>query len=174
MAKKTARAGVPAKVTSIVKNVVAKKPEPTSSYPYYEGGNGYKEYNSLSKLVDDVYNNELSETGEEYDLSKTISTKETVEFGYSVESAPNTCGFLELGNLSASAPNEKSYPHLVELLDAVVQYSNGYTLFMNTNGKKGVSNLLEKVLPMTKHWVKVKTYKNPGSGNMLTLWVTNN
>lgn len=36
------------------------------------------------------------------------------------------------------------------------------------------SKSLEIALPLSKHWVKVKTYKNPSSGNMLTLWVTNN
>lgn len=33
---------------------------------------------------------------------------------------------------------------------------------------------LEKVLPLTKHWRKVKSYLNPGTKRTLTLWVTNN
>lgn len=170
MAKQTARkAGGSAKVTSIVKKVVEK---PKSSYPYYVDEHEYgddNKHNSLSGILDgeDVPNME------QLSVTKHLSVTEEVYLSAYINATEHTCGFIELGNLSAKYPKGKP-KLLADLADEFVQNAGGYTMFMNTNGADAPSKNLEAALPLSKHWVKVKTYKNPGSGNMLTLWVTNN
>jgi len=173
MAKQTRKAGVPAKVTTIVKKVITKQEKPVKKYPYYVDNEEYDEHPAFANMMEDKYDDTSVDEGTDYGFSKVIDEKgDEVFFSYEVSAAVHTCGFLELGELSASS-SDKNLLHLADLLDGVVSFANGCTLFMNTNGA-GHSKILEKALPLSKHWVKVKTYKNPRSGNILTLWVTNN
>lgn len=173
MAKQTAKAGIPAKVNTIVKRVIAKQEKPVKKYPYYADDEGH-EHLTFANMMEEKYDDASVDEGIIYGFTKVINEKnDKVYLRYEVSPAAHTCGFLELGELSVTAA-DKNLSHLVDLLDSVVGFATGYTLFINTNGTSSTSKTLEKALPLSKHWVKVKTYKNPGSGNMLTLWVTNN
>lgn len=167
----------PNKITTITKKVTVKKPiiKLEKRYPFYYAENDDRRYASLNSLIATEYMQRMSICSDTYYLTKQISEKENVDFSYEVSSSVYTCGFLELGELyvNSDISVKKNLTHLAELLDGIIPFTEGYTLFMNTNGK-GSSEILEKALPLTKHWVKVKTYENPGSGNTLTLWVTNN
>lgn len=175
MAKQTARkAGGPAQVNSIVKKIVS-KPVSKPLYPHYVDNDDYrdeKKFGSLKDLLDDNDYDFIQERSS-LNITKHLSTKEEVGFGAKIASAVHTCGFIELGEIGVSYPkgNPKT---LADLMDEIVVNASGYTMFINTNGVDSDSKSLEIALPLSKHWVKVKTYKNPSSGNMLTLWVTNN
>jgi len=172
MAKQTRKPVLPGKVTPIIKKVVAKQKKSVEKYPYYIDARDEEKHLTFANMMEDKYDGEAI-NGVNYGFTKVINEKEEVFFGYDVTAAPHTCGFLEIGEINVYCSSEKNLSHLAELLDNMVGFSKGYTMFMNTNGIDD-SKILEKTLPLSKHWVKVKTYKNPGSGNMLTLWVTNN
>jgi len=173
MAKQTRKAGGPAKVTSIVKTVVS-KPVSKPIYPFWEDKNSYneKKYGSIKDFLDDQNSGDIVEKCT-INLSYNISAKEVVTVEFIASAATHTCGFIELGDIGVNYPkgNPKS---LADAMDEMVVNAGGYTMFINTNGVDSDSKSLEIALPLSKHWVKVKTYKNPSSGNMLTLWVTNN
>ena len=156
-------------VTSVTKKTVKPK---VKQYPIYvDTEESDDEYLNLSDLITDVLHNEI-----EFNIQKYSDEKDFVDFHFEAESSLYTCGFLELGHLGTNvrvSHSPKKIADLSNLLDEIVTCSKGYTLFMNTDTTP-VCTAIAKALSISKYWVKVKTYLNPGSGNMLTLWVTNN
>ena len=158
-------------VTAVNKKTVNPIKPKAKQYPIYvDTEESDDEYLNLSDLITDVLHNEI-----EFNIQKYSDEKDFVDFHFEAESSLYTCGFLELGSLGTNAriANPKKIDALSNLLDEIVTCSKGYTLFMNTDTTP-VCTAIAKALSISKYWVKVKTYINPGTKNMLTLWVTNN
>lgn len=152
-----------------VKSVQVKK---LKKYPFYidNDDNDDDQYEDLSIIIAGKLHN-----CESYSITRYANEKESVNFSFEADASTYTCGFLELGDLSTDAVsnNKSNIINLSNLLDEIVTCSKGYTLFMNTVNK-GDCLKIEKALTISKYWTKVKTYINPGTKNMLTLWVSNN
>ena len=158
------------KVTSVKSQKVASLPLKSKVYPYYKDLYEEKEYLNISEVIC-----RSMSLGESYKVEKHISNKLAVAFCFKTDGTWYTCGFIELGELSTSAKinNSSTILVLADLLDEVVTCSKGYTLFMNTNEYHDCK-AIAAAAAISKYWTKVKTYINPGTKNMLTLWVTNN
>lgn len=158
------------KVTSVISKKVRPLPKKPKVYPFYTYPDENEEYSNIS----DVINDDMG-SGESFDVTKHLSSLLTVDFSFTTDASQHTCGFIEVGELSTNARTD--YPSSINalsgLLDDIVTCSKGYTLFMNTNESK-CCKAIAAAAAKSAYWVKVKTYLNPGSKNMLTLWVTNN
>lgn len=155
-------------------NATKSKPAPKKKvedkYPYYTLDE--EEFKNAKDYLEETGGFYIKDI-DDLEFVKFISNRKVVKLQFSTDPATHTCGFIEVGDLSCSKVTKEDAVHLADLLDNLVILSDGYTLFMNTNGES-YSLYLERALPLTKNWNKVKVYKNPGSGNTLTLWVTNN
>ncbi len=159
------------KVTPVSKRKVQPEKIKPKQYPVYEDNEGdEQEYLNLSEIINSKLHNQDC-----YNITRYQSEKNSVNFEFEAEASEYTCGFLELGNLATDVKHTspEKVAQLSNLLDEIVTCAKGYTLFINTNGDRDCITIA-KALSISKNWVKVTTYLNPGSGNMLTLWVTNN
>jgi hypothetical protein len=101
----------------------------------------------------------ITRTGQEYHLYGTLST------------LPHCCGIREVGDLSIS----KDFPQKLfnEFMKAFTSYYKGTTFIINTNNKND-SIIFERLLAKCPYFVDIKRFINKTSGNIITLWVSNN
>lgn len=108
------------------------------------------------------------------DITKTgchsYTSNQNDDIYFELGQSPYCCGFREVGDLQLTKGTKIEF--ITNILDALV-VKNPYTMYINTNAK-GSSIEYEKALAKCKYWQKVKTYKNPGSSSIITLWISKN
>lgn len=152
-----------ATITKITNKKVAspkKKIEPT-----YRNNNNNFECICVEELLSDLnddFDFEYASVDVELD-NKTVSFETT--------GLKNCCGVIELGNLECQ--NTVKLDDLAEFLDGIVSIGGGLTFMINTVSS-GSCATFEKALAKCKYFTKVKSFKNPNSGNIITTWLSNN
>ncbi len=156
------------KATAIKKNKVTPKSKTLTSYPKFQA-NGNESSNLDEVMKDEIENNE----GEGLGINVRLSAgSPRVSLHFSEQENQFCCGIRDLGELSISS--NFPIPTATKILDSFIKNSHkGYTFTMSTNGI-GQNKTFELALAKCEYWTKIKTFKNANSGNMVTLWVSNN
>lgn len=154
------------KVTPVKKIKLNKLPnKPTDLYLMTCGG-----YNEGSVLVD-LLNSEGEELWEEdtFHMDAIYAGYTGVKrIGFDIRTFENCCGMYEVGGLTNGVLSDKDtdtiFTHMFE-------YLKGKGVIITT-----IQNQTpwETYLKKTKLFQAVKTFKNPGTANTITLWVSTN
>jgi len=132
----------------------------------YQGSDG-EYYETLEQLV----KQEIKIVGNEY-YDHTIELKfSNKKLNFDTSTLAYCCGITELGNFRINV-NIK-IEDLTKFFDLLVAGITNHTLIINTNGIDD-SKTLETALVKCKNWTAVKKFKNSNSGNMITIWISNN
>lgn len=95
---------------------------------------------------------------------------ETFYIDFSTDAVQHCCGVLEFGNLDIS--NDFPLKPFEELFSNLINKNKGQTFIINTNGRDD-SKTFETLLSKTNLFTPVKKFKNGGSGNIITIWISN-
>lgn len=118
-----------------------------------------EEYKSLTELLKDA---DLQDSVQIDRLDRDEHGKDSVSF--SIDQVPYCCGVFELGDLSSTTLTNKEMNMIfTELL------KSKYVYIMNIIKD---CERWEEWLSKTSLFKKIREFKNPNSGNMVRLWVS--
>lgn len=142
--------------------------------------NGYQGLTVQEILENDEFDAEFSSSDQ-----LVFKQVKGLQLSFDVGELNHCCGALLLGSFSiACIPDSHKkkiwaelQPEMIELFNGLPQLlsNKGLTLTCTTTSEKdSPSKLVGHVLEKCSFWTAVKTWKNKNSGNLITLWVSNN
>ena len=171
-------------MNTTIKKVTKKVPlKKSTSKVLYRFNN--RDHHSVSSLIDSIMgyieednenNMDLEDDGLEFEI---FINNKNLKFVLSKNRF--CCGLLEIGGLSFTLINSNTIKALdadteklfADLMDELINIRDGNTLMLTTNGKD-ISLHFEKVLSKSDSWTAIKSYRNSNSGNIVTIWISNN
>lgn len=137
---------------------------PKVKYPLFYLGS--REIPSLENFSKDIGVDEDS-----YKITIKTSEKDIFNFKFSASSTHHCCGFVELGNFSMPYYENKTQTEALRILFENFGKHTEYQLFACTVDDG--CRILEDALEECKNWTNVKSFDNPNSSNVITLWISN-
>ena len=117
------------------------------------------------------FSQDLGEDGDSYIITIKTSEKDKFNFKFNTSSSSHCCGFIELGDFTMPYYENEIQTEALRVLFENFGSHSEFQLFTCTidDGCK----ILEDALKECKHWTKVKSFDNPNTNNLITLWVSN-
>lgn len=114
---------------------------------------------------------DIRDDGDLYEITIKTSEKDKFNFIFRTSSSVYCCGFIELGDFTMPYYKNEDQTEALRILFENFGSHSEFQLFICT-----ISNtclILENALKQCKNWTKVKTFDNPNTNNLITLWVSN-
>lgn len=153
----------------MLKQIVKNNPTNINGKTYYINGEQVSKFGVVDIINDEddyyQYNN----------VSFQIKTdnKSTFSFCFEITEFPGNCSIFVLYELKLTTKETENLTlkELITILDSLIK--RGFTFSITTNGTKSYK-IIEAALNKSKYWTKVKSYKSASSGNIISIYMTNN